>query len=284
MSKENPAPEWKKLAKQKGRYADFQYPRVSVIVPTYNSDQYIALTLDSIFRQDYPDIEVLVVDAGSTDRTLRIVWEGYGERVRLCSVASPAVYEMLNKAISLSDGEYCNFLYPGDFYVQPDANRDIMTLALDHSKPDLVYGGSLIRVRNESLRSLFRPLDLYHLSRGLAPTSLPACWFYKRIFDVIGVFRSEFSMRANLDLLCRVAKDPSVQVVSTSRVYVDHEVRNIVPASVFVHFKETALVVWHHFGFRAVCRWLFYQRDLLRLLRMAPPAIKLVFFGKTEEK
>ena len=61
------------LKKMDGKYNDYEYPKVSIIIPVYNASQKIALTLDSLVHQNYPDFEILVIDAGSTDRTLEIV-------------------------------------------------------------------------------------------------------------------------------------------------------------------------------------------------------------------
>ncbi|MBK7543343.1 MAG: glycosyltransferase family 2 protein [Candidatus Competibacteraceae bacterium] len=57
------------------------YPLVSVIIPAYNSQEFISQTIDSILAQTYSNIEIIVVDDGSADRTSQIV-HGYRDRVR----------------------------------------------------------------------------------------------------------------------------------------------------------------------------------------------------------
>src|SRR5436190_11174258 len=56
-------------------------PLVSVIIPAFNAERYIVETLDSLFAQTYPNIEVIVVDDGSADRTRAIV-ESYGKPIK----------------------------------------------------------------------------------------------------------------------------------------------------------------------------------------------------------
>lgn len=56
-------------------------PLVSVIIPAYNAEKFIAETIESIIAQTYPNIEIIIVDDGSTDQTSRIV-HGYQPRVR----------------------------------------------------------------------------------------------------------------------------------------------------------------------------------------------------------
>ena len=54
-------------------------PRVSVVIPAYNTERYISEALESVLTQSYPHIEYVVVDGGSTDETLDIL-ESYGDR------------------------------------------------------------------------------------------------------------------------------------------------------------------------------------------------------------
>ena len=58
-------------------------PLVSVLICCYNRRDFLALTLDSVFAQDYPNIEVVVVDDGSEDGTEEMIRERFGERVAL---------------------------------------------------------------------------------------------------------------------------------------------------------------------------------------------------------
>ena len=64
--------------------ANDTYPLVSVIIPAFNSERYIADAIDSVLQQDYPALEIWVVDDGSTDNTQHIV-RSYGDKVRLLS-------------------------------------------------------------------------------------------------------------------------------------------------------------------------------------------------------
>jgi len=83
-------------------------PLVSVIVPAYNAEAFIAQTLDSIISQTYQNIEILVVDDGSQDRTPEIV-ESFAQRdqrITLLRQANAGVAAARNLAIEKSNGEY----------------------------------------------------------------------------------------------------------------------------------------------------------------------------------
>ena len=58
--------------------------KISIILPVFNEEKYIQTTLDSIFNQDFKDFEVIVIDDGSTDDTLKIVEEKFKNSTKFC--------------------------------------------------------------------------------------------------------------------------------------------------------------------------------------------------------
>jgi glycosyltransferase involved in cell wall biosynthesis len=83
-------------------------PLVSVIIPAYNAENFIAKTLESVLSQTYQNIEVLVVDDGSTDTTAEIVksFVQKDSRVSLLQQSNAGVAAARNLAIEKSKGEY----------------------------------------------------------------------------------------------------------------------------------------------------------------------------------
>ena len=57
-------------------------PLVSVIIPVYNCEKYVTTCIDSIYNQDYDNIEIIVIDDGSTDRTVELIEKGYLEKIK----------------------------------------------------------------------------------------------------------------------------------------------------------------------------------------------------------
>jgi glycosyltransferase involved in cell wall biosynthesis len=97
-------------------------PRVSIIIPTYNGDRFVAETLDSVLRQTYADYEIIAVDDGSRDTTLQIL-AGYGElhrdRIRIVAQANQGVAAARNRGLGLAQGELIIFLDQDDLLL-PD--------------------------------------------------------------------------------------------------------------------------------------------------------------------
>ncbi|HEY9862115.1 MAG TPA: glycosyltransferase family A protein, partial [Candidatus Obscuribacterales bacterium] len=91
-----------------GCYQDTDAPLVSVIIPAYNAERFIARTLESVLNQTYQNIEVLVVDDGSSDRTPEIVhhFAEIDARIILFHQSNAGVAAARNLAIQHAKGEF----------------------------------------------------------------------------------------------------------------------------------------------------------------------------------
>lgn len=263
---------------QEEKYPTKDYPRVSIIIPTCNCASLISLTLERLLLQEYSDFEIIIVDC-SEDRTLEIINNFRSEKIRTYSASYSARYEMLNKGISHATGVYINVLFPGDFYISSDALTWMMTLALDHNKPQLVYCGTLLRDPKENTKILNRPFSLELLKKGQQPTSLQSCWFRLDALRELRKFSPNFHLRGGFDLMCRFALHPDFRAISTTRVLTDYELRIVTRKTVAIHFWETFKIVYKHFGFFTLLKWLFRQRDISRLLRLWMRNLRVAFAG-----
>jgi len=91
--------------------------KFSIITVTYNSEQFIRKTIESVLEQTYPDIEYIVVDGNSTDSTCKIIKE-YQDRISIfISEPDENMYDAINKGMKLSSGDYISILNSDDYYV-----------------------------------------------------------------------------------------------------------------------------------------------------------------------
>lgn len=270
---------WEKLIKFEGTKHHEKFPKISIIIPAYNCSQSIALTLDSVLYQDYPRLEIIVIDAGSTDRTLEII-KGYQDlRLRIYSVTGYLRYGMINRGISQASGLYVNILFPGDFYIHRRALRLMMDLAVEHEYPHLVYCGTLLRDGISEVKILFRSFTLNLLKYGQQPTSLQSCWFHQDVFKMIGKFDPTFRLRGGYDFLCRLMLNKRTRFAATSRVLTDYDLRLVTRRMVIRHFWETLKIIRKYFGWKAVLSWLIRQKDVSRFVRLWLRNLKIVFVG-----
>jgi glycosyltransferase involved in cell wall biosynthesis len=103
------------------------YPLVSIVIPVYNGSNYMQCAIDSALRQDYDNIEVIVVNDGSTDNTDEIA-KSYGDKIRYFSKENGGVSTALNLAIKNAKGEYISWLSHDDYYLPNKISRQIQEL------------------------------------------------------------------------------------------------------------------------------------------------------------
>jgi glycosyltransferase involved in cell wall biosynthesis len=92
---------------------DTKKPGVSVVIPAYNYAHYLPRTLDSILKQDYPNVEIVVVDDGSTDNTREIV-ASYGDKIRYVYQQNAGLSAARNTGIKEAKFEYLGFIDADD--------------------------------------------------------------------------------------------------------------------------------------------------------------------------
>ena len=91
-------------------------PLVSVIIPTYNTARYVQESINSVLEQDYPSIQLIVIDDGSTDETVDII-RRYGERVVWLTQQNQGAAAARNAGLAVAQGEYIAFLDSDDVWL-----------------------------------------------------------------------------------------------------------------------------------------------------------------------
>ena len=93
-----------------------QTPVISVLIPAYNHEKYIRGTIESVLGQTYRDLEVVVINDGSTDGTDSAIREYKDSRVVYISRENRGAHNTINQAIALAQGEYVSILNSDDVY------------------------------------------------------------------------------------------------------------------------------------------------------------------------
>lgn len=117
------------------------YSLVSFIIPTYNAQAYIGHAIDSALAQTYSNIEVIVVDDGSTDDTVKLIADRYvgDPRVRCFTQANQGPSAARNRAAQAARGEFLHLL-DADEFLQPTKVKQSYELFAAHPEATVVYG------------------------------------------------------------------------------------------------------------------------------------------------
>ncbi len=112
--------------------------RVSIITPVLNGGRFIEETLASVRRQDHPEIEHIVVDGASTDRTLEILQGAAG--VRWTSQPDSGMYDAINRGLDSATGDLIGCLNSDDVYATGGVVSFVVRLLAGHPEIDVAYG------------------------------------------------------------------------------------------------------------------------------------------------
>jgi glycosyltransferase involved in cell wall biosynthesis len=144
-----------------GGYQDTDAPLVSVIIPAYNAERFIARTLESVLNQTYKNIEVLVVDDGSSDRTPEIVhhFAEIDSRITLFQQSNAGVAAARNLAIQHAKGAFIAPLDADDIWYPTNLEKQVQCLAQSDASVGLVYSWSI------DIDEADQPVDGFHAAR-----------------------------------------------------------------------------------------------------------------------
>lgn len=180
---------------------------ISVVISTFNSGNTLRDTLESVLRQGYRDVEVIVVDGGSSDNTMEIVREYEGRfegRLRWISEPDRGLYDAMNKGIALATGDVVGILNSDDFYTSDDV---LERVAREIEGVDAVYGDihfvnpdDLTKcVRYYSSRSFRR----WQMRLGFMPAH-PSFYCRRHVYQSLGAFDLQFKVAADFEQLLRL--------------------------------------------------------------------------------
>jgi glycosyltransferase involved in cell wall biosynthesis len=187
-------------------------PLVSVLIPCFNAERYIGKTLESAFRQTWPEIEIVVVDDGSTDRSIDEIKRFQCPKLKVLRQQNHGQTTALNKCVSHSAGAFIQYLDADDL-ISPDKITLQMRRLID--RPGCVATAEWGRFYRNPEETRFiaepvwrdlDPLDWLALSRaeGLG-MMLPALWLIPReLVDQIGPWRHDLTLNNDAEYFTRL--------------------------------------------------------------------------------
>jgi glycosyltransferase involved in cell wall biosynthesis len=183
-------------------------PRISVVVPSYNQGRFLPEALDSIFSQDYPHVEVIVMDGGSSDESVRII-ESYAPKLTYWqSHPDGGQSAAINEGVTHATGEIVAWLNSDDFY----CNNALWHVGRAHqAHPDhgLYLGRGYRYLERQGIFlpfSRFPPvLDRKALIHGLDYLLQPSSFFLRRAWTEVGGLDPSLYYAMDWDLLIRIA-------------------------------------------------------------------------------
>ncbi len=196
---------------------DTSWPLVSIVTPSYNQAQFLEATIRSVLSQDYPCLEYIIVDGGSTDGSLEII-QKYADRLAWwVSEPDRGQTDAINKGFAHAHGEIFAWLNSDDTY-EPDAVRGAVQFLLEHPQVGMVYGDANFIDEEGRVIGKFdaRQTDYRRLRRGYVHIPQQAAFFRASLWHQIGPLDPSFYFAMDYDLWVRIAaRAPIVYVPRT---------------------------------------------------------------------
>jgi glycosyltransferase involved in cell wall biosynthesis len=178
--------------------------KVSIITVTYNSGSTLEDTILTVMQQDYPQVEHILVDGGSSDNTVNII-KSYSHIEKWVSEKDKGLYDAINKGILMSGGDIVGILNSDDFF---PSNNVLSRIAAKFKDPQVdAVIGDIAFVRPDNLRKIVRHYSAknFHPDKFAAGYMPPHPSFYVRreFYEKYGLYKLDYKIAADYELLIR---------------------------------------------------------------------------------
>ena len=223
--------------------------KFSLITVCFNSDKFIEETLTSVERQVYKDKEHVIVDGGSTDKTLDIIKQHNFSWRSVISEVDFGIYDAMNKGIRRSSGDIIGFINSDDVYASDDVLDRVASIFLDPNV-DGCYG-DLCYVRQDNLAEIVRYWKSSSFIKGSFAygwvPAHPTLFLRKELFDCYGHFDLNYPLAADFDLMFRFIELHQIRVRYISKVLVKMRVGGATNRNISNIFKQN-IEIWSSLG------------------------------------
>jgi glycosyltransferase involved in cell wall biosynthesis len=181
-------------------------PLVSIITPSFNQAQFLERTIQSVLDQDYPYIEYIIVDGGSTDGSLEIIQKHQGRLAWWVSEQDKGQTDAINKGFNRAHGEILAWLNSDDTY-QPGAIGQAVKYLIDHPEAAMVYAECNFIDEQDRVIGKFNAAqtDLRRLREGYVHIPQQTMFFRATYWKELGPLDPSFYFAMDYDLWTRIA-------------------------------------------------------------------------------
>ncbi|WP_035992569.1 glycosyltransferase family 2 protein [Leptolyngbya sp. KIOST-1] len=202
-------------------------PLVSILIPSHNAAPWLAATLDSALGQTWPQLEVILVDDGSTDESLTVASQFDHPNLRIVAQRNRGAAAARNCALEMAQGDVIQFLDADDLLAPDKIERQ---MALLETHPDCLIAGAWARFRHQPETAIFTPEPPW---QDMDPVDWlvcawsghwmmhPAAWLVpRRLIQAAGPWQESLSLNDDGEYFARVVlASRGVRFCATARSY-----------------------------------------------------------------
>lgn len=188
--------------------------KVSIITSCFNREATIKDAIESVISQNYPDIEYIVIDGASNDKSIEIIKQYQQHIAKFISEKDKGMYEAINKGIKQATGDIIGLVHSDDFLYSKDTITHIVQ-QFERTGVDLIYGNGLF-VDFYNTNKIIRnwKSGVYSKKKiryGWLPLH-PTVYIKKDCFQQLGLYDESFKIAADSDLLIRYLYESNLKI------------------------------------------------------------------------
>ncbi len=195
-------------------------PKISVITPIYNGEEFIESCIKNVIEQNCPEMEHIIVDGGSKDRTVEIVnhYSNNYPHIILISEQDKGQSDAMNKGIKLAKSEIIGFLNADDFYESNVLNR-VLEIFLTLPNPSFLVGNCNVLNGKGKIVTINKPakLGLKDILLGIYITETPcnpsAYFYHQSLHDLVGLYKIDEFYSMDIEFILRAVQSANIKYV-----------------------------------------------------------------------
>jgi glycosyltransferase involved in cell wall biosynthesis len=209
-----------------------EYPKITVVTPSYNQAPFLEATLQSVLNQEYPNLEYIVIDGGSTDGSVEIINRYAAHLAYWVSEPDRGQTDALNKGFAKATGDILCWLCSDDL-LEPWTLKEVAQFFRENPQVRVVYGDTTwVDMEDQPLRNrkelpFNRFIFLYE--HNFIPQ--PSTFWRRDLYEEVGGLNPEFDVAMDADLWIRFAEVTSIHHIrrhwSRMRLYPEQKTQRL---------------------------------------------------------
>lgn len=207
-------------------------PMISLIIPVYNGERFIREAIENVISQNYPVLEIIIVDDGSTDQTEAIIGL-LNKNIRYIKQENEGPASARNHGLKEANGQYVVFLDADDLF--PEGNFNVLIKEmLQHPELEVVHGYAQLLQEDP----VSRKFELIGNPKESYPYYISAGLYRKSVFDKVGLFDSSLQFSEDTDWFFRaIGMNCNIKRIEEITLYVRRHENNMTKGKDLIELK-----------------------------------------------